>query len=65
MSNGLYADNQTNMCVTADMCTTNPFMYSDINVYKCVFYCSNNWFRDNKTQSCVSECPSDWQLFGD
>jgi len=40
-------------------------MYADINVYKCVFSCSNNWFLDNKTKTCVPTCPADWKLFGD
>ena len=40
-------------------------MYGDIATHKCVFYCSENYYADNRTQTCVLTCPVEWEYFGD
>ena len=57
---GLIIDNTTNQCVALNQCSNNPMMYGDSNAGSCVFYCSLSYFADNKTQTCVYTCPSDW-----
>lgn len=61
---GLIMDNITNRCVAVNKCPTQPYMYGDLNAGKCVLYCTNSYFADNKTQTCVYTCPADWELFG-
>ena len=41
-------------------------MYADITIHKCVYQCKDsNRFADNKTQTCVTQCPAAWQLWGE
>lgn len=39
-------------------------MFGDPLLHACVLYCSGTYFADNKTQTCVYTCPSEWELFG-
>ena len=76
--NPLYAEDTTHMCVS--ICPNGTTATTDNNIYSCkekckygefienkvcVTGCSNGYFADNLTRSCLNKCPSDPFTFAD
>ena len=47
-------DDSTRRCVT--ICPTNPNLFADWALNKCVYECDDGYFSDNSTRQCVTTC---------